>query len=593
MAKLIVKSPFIKSGGASGYMQYIATREGVEVVTDGQAQSQKYAEYIATRPRAERIGEHGLFGDTEHVSLEHAMAELENYDGNVWTHIISLRREDALRLGYDNAAAWRDLLRTHQNDIAAAMKIPPNDFRWYAAFHDEGNHPHVHMMAWSAKPNQAYLSKEGIRKIKSALTNDIFRSEMLHLYEQKSSSRDELVHEARRAMLALTRSMRGRVCNHPRAEQLLQELSLQLGEVGGKKSYGYLPRKVKSLVDSIVDEMEKLPVVKNCYDKWFELQSEVDDYYGGTPRKRLPLSKQKEFRQIKNAVVRAAERIRLGVVSFEDSEVYRTDEYEDFGNASINYWILRDSIRDESLPLEDRLAAVDGMKDLSAEGDCFAQYLIGKLYRDGPLLTPNAVYAKQAFTDAARQGLDVAQYALAKLCLSDDIEVRDPQLGMRWLETAARKRNQYAQYRLGKEYLRGEHTPSDVTKAVEWFTRAGEQGNAYAQYALGKLYLEGRDVPRDVESAVHWLTLSAERGNRYASFLLKRVEEDSPTPPSVVLALTHLLADIGRVFEDNSLPKSQPGGIKLDRKRLAQLREKSLAMGQKFDEQEYTGMTMQ
>ena len=215
MAKLILKSPYIKStGGASGYLKYIATRERVEIIPDDRPptrkqeqlitklvkdfpevkelyeygdymdkptkanasafitlalesnwdsvmQSERYMKYIATRPRAERLGEHGLFGDSDGIDLDAAMNELENYAGNVWTHIISLKRKDAARLGFDNAAAWRDLLRAHRNDIAAAMKIPSNDFRWYAAFHDEGEHPHVHMMAWSAKPGQAYPGQRG------------------------------------------------------------------------------------------------------------------------------------------------------------------------------------------------------------------------------------------------------------------------------------------------------------------------------------------------------------------------------------------------------------------------------------------------
>ena len=364
MARLILKSPYIKStGGASGYLRYIATRERVELIPDDRPptrkqeqliaklvkdfpdsktlyeyedyltkpakvnasafitlalesnwdaihESEQYMKYIATRPRAERIGAHGLFGDDDAVSLEKAMAELERYTGNVWTHIISLKREDAARLGFDNAAAWRNLIRAHRNDIAAAMKIPPNDFRWYAAFHDEGEHPHIHMMAWSAKPGQAYLSKEGIRQIKSKLTNDIFRNEMLHLYEQKSDSRDELVRQARQAMLELVQTMRDGVCNHPDAEQLMLELAAQLGAVKGKKSYGYLPKRLKNLVDKIVDEMERLPVVSKCYDHWLMLQGKVDSYYHDKPQERIPLSQQKEFRQIKNAVIQEAERLR-------------------------------------------------------------------------------------------------------------------------------------------------------------------------------------------------------------------------------------------------------------------------------------------
>ena len=286
MARLIVKSPYIKCGGeksAGGYLKYIATRERVEIIPDDRPPTKKqeqlivklvkdfpdakelleyedylshptkatasalitlalesnwdrlssmegYAKYIALRPRAERLGEHGLFGDDDAVDLAAVADELDHYTGNVWTHIISLHREDAERLGYDHADAWRTLLRTHRNDIAAAMKIPLEDFRWYAAFHDEGNHPHVHMMAWSAKPNQAYLSKDGIRQIKSTLTNQIFRQELLHVYEQKSKSRDELVAEARKAMLELAKAMREMTCIHPEAEQI------DLGSVAAARS---------------------------------------------------------------------------------------------------------------------------------------------------------------------------------------------------------------------------------------------------------------------------------------------------------------------------------------------------------------------
>ena len=240
MARLILKSPYLKCDGnssVSGYLRYIGTRERVELLPDDRPptrkqeqlvsklvkdfpetkelgeyldykdkptkanasvfitraleenwpavqQSDGYMKYIATRPRAERLGDHGLFGDEDGVDLAKAMEELDQYTGNVWTHIISLKREDAARLGYDNARAWMNLLRANCNDIAAAMNIPPNHFRWYAAFHDEGEHPHVHMMAWSTVPSEAYLTWEGIRNIKSKLTNQIFQQEMLHTYEQ-------------------------------------------------------------------------------------------------------------------------------------------------------------------------------------------------------------------------------------------------------------------------------------------------------------------------------------------------------------------------------------------------------------------------
>ena len=646
MARLILKSPYIKStGGVSGYVRYIATRERVELIPDDRPptrkqeqlvaklvkdfpdsktlyeyedyltkptkvkasafitlvleanwdaihESEQYMKYIATRPRAERIGAHGLFSDSDSVSLEKAMEELESYTGNVWTHIISLKREDAARLGFDNAAAWRNLIRAHRNDIAAAMKIPPNDFRWYAAFHDEGGHPHIHMMAWSAKPGQAYLSKEGIRQIKSKLTNDIFRNEMLHLYEQKSESRDELVRESRRAMLELVRAMQDGVCDHPNAEQLMLELAAQLGTVKGKKSYGYLPKRLKNLVDKIVDEMERLPVVSKCYDQWLMLQGKVDAYYHDKPQKCVPLSKQKEFSQIKNAIIREAERLRLDELTFEEKNLGQYDEPEEFRNESYDYWTLQDVIRDESLTMEERGEAVSEMEKLAESGDMYAQYLMGKLWRDGPLLIPDSVEARYWFKRAAEQGHLVAQYSLAKLYLSDDVEVQDIRLGMNWLYTAAVNGSSYAMYRLAKELLKGDLIKRNSDAAVEWFARSAERGNQYARYMLGKLYLIGKEVPYDEERAIHWLTRSAEQGNQYAQYLLNHLAENRPL--SAMLAVTRLLHHMSRVFRDNSVPKSRPGGIQIDRKRLKKLQEKRMALGHKPDdhEEQWSNLTM-
>lgn len=645
MAKLILKSPYIKStGGASGYLKYIATRERVEIIPDDRPptrkqeqlitklvkdfpevkelyeygdymdkptkanasafitlalesnwdsvmQSERYMKYIATRPRAECLGEHGLFGDSDGIDLDAAMNELENYAGNVWTHIISLKRKDAARLGFDNAAAWRDLLRAHRNDIAAAMKIPSNDFRWYAAFHDEGEHPHVHMMAWSAKPGQAYLSKDGIRQIKSTLTNHIFQNEMLHLYEQKSVSRDELVRDARKAMLEMVRSMKEGICNHPDAERLMLELALQLETVKGKKSYGYLPKPQKKLVDRIVDEMERLPSVRKCYEQWQILQGKVDAYYHDKELKRVPLSQQKEFRSIKNAVIKEAENIRQCKLFFEDKGVEHESEPEEFRNASYDYWDLRDVIRDDTLTLEERSDAVSELKALAGSGDKHAQYLMGKLWRDGPLLTPNSTNARYWFQQAAEQGHSYAQYTHGKLLLSNDVEVRDPEQGMRWLKTAAQSGNSYAAYRLGKEFYRGKNVAQNLAAAAKWFDRAAQDGNQYAQYMLGKLYLMGQGVEYDKTMGIHWLTKSAVQGNAYAESLLQ--QQNSGRPPNVFLGVTRLLHHMGSIFQENSLPQSNPGGIQIDRKRLEQLQEKREAHGLKGNVyEEYKGPTM-
>lgn len=648
MAGLIVKSPYLKCGGGSsvsGYLRYIGTRERVEIIPDDRPptrkqeqlitkltkdfpeakelgeysdykdkptkanasvfitraleenwfqvqQSDGYMKYIATRPRAERLGDHGLFGDEDAVDLEKTMRELDQYSGNVWTHILSLKREDAARLGYDNAKAWRNLLRANRNDIAAAMNIQPNHFHWYAAFHDEGKHPHVHMMAWSTVPGEAYLTRDGIRNIKSALTNQIFKQEMLHTYEQKSQSRDELVREARRAIRQLTQEMAQSICTAPEIEQKMEQLVGQLETVKGKKSYGYLPKSVKKTVDEVVDKLEELPVVRVCYDQWCRLQGEVESYYHDKPRERKKLSQEKEFRQIKNAVIQEAERIRLGEISFEDDGISQTDEPEHVRNESQACRELWRIIRNEDISLDYRDRAAEKLEQVAERGDAYAQYRMGQLYRDGPLLIPDNHKAKHWLSQAAKQGLPEAQYALGKLLLSDDWEVRDPDEGIHWLKQAAENGSHFAAYRLGKEYLEGNAVNKDTSRAADWFTKSAEAGNQYAQYILGKLYLMGQGLPRDQAQATVWFSRSAAQGNQYAQFFLE--QRNNLRPPSVMLAVTQLLYHISRIFEDNSVPSAVPVGQQVDRKLRRKIQEKKIAMGHKPDdhEEQWPEMTM-
>ena len=642
MARLIVKSPYIKCGGeksAGGYLKYIATRERVEIIPDDRPPTRKqeqfiaklvkdfpdakelmeyedylshptkatasvlitltlesnwdrvqgmegYAKYIALRPRAERLGEHGLFGDDDAVDLAAVTDELDHYTGNVWTHIISLHREDAERLGYDHADAWRTLLRTHRNDIAAAMKIPPGDFRWYAAFHDEGNHPHVHMMAWSVKPNQAYLSKDGIRQIKSTLTNQIFRQELLHVYEQKSKSRNELVAEARKAMLELVKAMQEMTCIHPEAEQMIWNLSRQLGQVGGRKTYGYLPKPMKKLVDEIVDQMARLPTVDTCYQTWWELQCQVEDYYSEDKKRIRPLlSQQKEFRQVKNAVIKEAEHLRMNRFSFEDEEMQDDGELISTYGMSYECQDLQSVANDDRFPLDERDEAAEQLEQLAEDGDAYAQYIIGTAYRDGGLLIPDTVKAQKFLERTAEQDLDAAQYALGKLHLSDDADVHDSAKGIYWLKRSADNGNDYAAYRLGKEYLSGKNTIKDAETAVSYLRQAADNGSAYAQYLLGKLTLMGEGIPKDMDAAYEWFAAARDNGHGYAEFFMKRMERGEQEPPSVLLSATRLLYHMGNIFRDNA-PASAATGVQIDRKRLAQMRQKRVALGHKPDDHE-------
>lgn len=366
MARIIMKSPYLKPNRQphlGNYVKYIATREGVEpaeksklhlTATEQQtklirklldmypdckelyeyqdykkaptrenadellrratemhaelfADREKYVTYIAERPRAEKISMHGLFTDEGiPISLEDVARQVAESRSNVWTHIISLRREDAERLGYNSANAWMQLLRSKRNMIAENMKIAPENFRWYAAFHNEGHHPHVHMIAYSVDPKEAYLSKTGIERIKSELAKEIFRQDLISVYDRQTEHRDELRAESKAQMERIISEINQGVYDNPKVEELLHQLAARLASTSGKKVYGYLKADVKAIVDSIVDELASDERIKKLYDLWYGQREEVLRTYTDHLPERVPLSQNKEFRPIRNAVIREA-----------------------------------------------------------------------------------------------------------------------------------------------------------------------------------------------------------------------------------------------------------------------------------------------
>lgn len=582
MQGLIQKSGYIKPGGGAGhYAEYIATRDGVELVNAGD----QYLKYIAERPRS-----HGLFSNANNTNLKDTTKEVGAHPAPVWTFIYSLKREDAARLGYDSAESWRKLLLAHQTELAEAMKIPPNQFRWCAAFHDEKHHPHIHMMVWSADPKQGYLTEQGIEAMRSKLTNDIFQDELLHLYKQKDLSYQEVRDTAQEAMRDLIREMKSGICDCPVIEDKLVTLSEMLQDVKGKKVYGYLKKPVKAQVDAVVDELAKLPAVAECYEVWNKLRDELENYYKDKPRERLPLSQQKEFKAIKNMVIREAERIRLGEITFEDEQmVDELDEEEEVLNSQ-SRWQMVNAYREAKYVLCDddstwaeQEEAVQTLEQLWDAGLGVAAHQLGKCWRDGLGVLPDDNKAELWFRRSAEVGNDFSQYALGKL-LQGQKRIAE---AVEWYEQASAQGNQYASYRLGKLYLTGGEVPKDVEKAVRHLTASAEAGNQYAQYALGKLYLDSQDV----EQAHYWFTQSAAQGNEYAQFFLNRWNDLKP--PSVMLSVTHLLHHMSEIFQDNSIPPQAPVGQQVDRKLRIKIREKKIAMGHKADDhEEYRGPSM-
>jgi len=522
MAKLILYSPYYKATDykMGKYVRYIATREGVELlkntklnrpatkkqkdlienmlkdfpncnelleykdyldkptienasefitrVLEANVQSESmggYVKYMATRPGAERIAEHGLFSDNNTpIILSKVEQELNDYEGNVWTHIISLKREDAARLGFDNVQAWQNLLTAKRNEIAKNMNIDPKNFKWYAAFHNESHHPHIHMVAYSTMPTEAYLSKKGIRNIKSCLAKEIFKNDLIQIYKEQTDIRDRLKSNSKEIAENLIENiMKGNFQNES-IERLLFDLNDKLKRTSGKKVYGYLKPEVKLIVNQIVDELEKNENIKSLYALWYEQKDKITSNYTSEKLKRIPLSANKEFKSIRNMVIKEALKLDEVILIFDDES---TEEP-----------IILSALETEPEPNDDELD-----------------------YRDYSLTSSE-------------------KYWQAKRLLDKNSPKYDFERGFALLKLSAKEGNQYAQYKLGRILIVNEFSEEDIDEGVYWLEKACEQGNDYAEYYLGKQYLGNGKVDENYKRAIHLLSESAGKGNKYAMYSL-------------------------------------------------------------------------
>ena len=435
--------------------------------------------------------------------------------------------------------------------------------------------------------------------MRSQLSNDIFRDELLSLYQEKDLSYQEVRDAAMEAMGLLIREMKSGLCDSPVIAGQMETLAGMLAEVKGKKVYGYLKKPVKAQVDAIVDELARLPEVAECYEQWNRLRDELERYYKDAPREHKPLSQQQEFKAIKNMVIREAEELRLGTFTFEDAAMKDEvdEDQEEVYYAWSSHWQMAEAYQNakEILSVYENTEAekaeqVRLLEQLWGAGFTVAAHLLGKCWRDGMGVLPDDEQAELWFRRAAEAGHDFSQYALGKLLQRK----KRMEEAVSWYEKAAEQGNTWAAYRLGKLYLEGKDVPKDTAKAVEYLSDAAQEGNQYAQYALGKLYLTGEDVTQDREQAYSWFWESASQGNEYAQFFLDHFNDNRS--PNVLLSATKLLHHMGRIFQDNSIPPCPPGSQRADRKLRQKIRQKKIAMGHKPDdheeEQNMGGMTM-
>ena len=350
---------------------------------------QKYLDYIANRPRVEKISTHGLFNGTDNdIVLSKVAKEISEHTGNVWTPIISLHREDAHITGYENAHEWQALISEKMIKIAESLKIHPDNFRWYGAFHNESHHPHVHLICYSIDPNEGYLTKQGIEKMKSALQTEIFKAELAPLYAKKTEYRDELKKEVSKSFVELKSKLQNTDYSNPQLENLILQLSQKLKTHKGKKQFGYLQPHTKNIVNAIVDQLANEPNIKSAYDLWQELQEEIYYGYKDTLPPRLKLSEQKEFKLIKNMIIRE-------VLNLEHTNLIKE--------------------LDTTTTPEEKAKVIDEITELAEDGNVTAQYQLGKLYFFGKDVVQNKETAIKWLNLSAEQGNEYAKSFLENM----------------------------------------------------------------------------------------------------------------------------------------------------------------------------------
>ena len=508
-----------------------------------------YVDYIAHRPRVERIGEHGLFTDAgTPIVLSQVQKDVAVHKGPVWTHVISLRREDAARLGYDSAAQWMALLRSKRAMLCKYMKIESANLRWYAAFHNESHHPHVHLMVYSAKNNDGYLTEKSIETMRSELAHDIFRQDFANIYEGQNQARTELKSRTEEILREQLETLHHGVLASIEIEKMMVKLSKSLQNTSGKKVYGYLKRDVKDLIDQIVNELEKDPRVSKLYQTWGSWQNELLSVYQGRQAPLPPLSEQKQFKSIKNMVIQEALAIADGRMTFEE-------ELQSKGNEADETVPEGAFIQPENMIEDTELEAaetIEPIKQRKFYAEWNQRYKLGRTYLYGSEKPEqNFAQALTLFLQEAEDGNALAMYDLGRMYADGLGCDEDPDTAHVWYAKALsafqsaeaqaeEKKQPYLWYRIGKMYAAGlgidEVADSELTKearkeqryqkAAGWLERAADTGHKYAWYSLAGLYYHGQGVEQNCEKAFCLYASSAKQGNPYASYEQAKMLQD-------------------------------------------------------------------
>ena len=498
-----VKNPTVKNGSA-------LISEVIDRNMDRLTNRRNYVGYLANRPGSVKFGSHGLFNEKdEPIDLEKVAKEVADHGGNVWTHVVSLRRDDAQKMGYDNLTAWRELVKRQIPKIAKNSKINMTNLKWYAAFHDKKTNPHVHIIVYSTEEREGFLTNHGIEKIRSGFANDIYSDELLHLYEQQTDLRNILKKESEQLMKGLAEKISQDNNFDPELLNLVSKLHDQLAESKGKKVYGYLKSDVKKTVDEIFTRLADNESVKKMYDLWCEMEQQKHDVYSSAKVNFPSLVDNKEFKSVKNMIIQTVLQmdfqapeieIEMPEPDLDTSLPIDEKEINETVDNSVKLYVKwSDSYKEAHKLILSKESRPDDYKKaekllLSEANNILALYDLGKLY------------------SMEESGLksDEKSFEFYKKALQGFIQI----------EPKAKKIKPYLQYQIGMMYFKGLGTPIDNQKAAEYFEKSAELGNQYAKRLLALEYISGKNFEQNIDKGIPLLTECADGGNAFACYKL-------------------------------------------------------------------------
>lgn len=518
------------------------------------AKKENYVDYIAHRPGVETFGKHGLFSDVNVPvdNLDKIANHVANQTDNIHTYIISLSREDAVRLGFEHAERWIELIRENKMNFAKALGVPYSDLEWYGAFHNESYHPHVHLVMFS-KAHKAYITKGSLNKLKESLSRQIYADDRIEIYKEQNKLRTRMSETVKDKIVLLISSINDGNFKNDNIKRVLLELSESFANYKGKTVYGYLPQSMKKKINFIIDELEKDENISELYNLWCKYNDKIIEMYQQAKAEYIPLSQNKTFKPLKNIIIREALNICIGNISFNDVSDENDEPVEEECSGKTFY---------ETHP---------GLYEYQMAKRCFNS---NSENFDIPL-------GMKYLVDSAQLNYEFALYKLGKFYMDGEYVKKNLYKAEELLSTASDINNCYAQYRLAKLYLDNNSDLFDSDKGLNYLFKSASKGYKYALYQLGKIYYNGKYVEKDINKAIQYLISAVEKDCECAEKLLEYITSSEYKNSRDIQSYSAVLAvlnDLSKLFKkefDNKYKLVQ----RVDRKMLQRINEKKQALG--------------